>query len=82
MTKTIMGTNAKRRAENVTLPEVLLQDAHVLEVDVSQACEQGLAAAVADAKSQRWLLENQAAFDAWNEYVEQNGIPLAEYRQF
>ena len=39
-------------------------------------------AEVARAKQQRWLEENRPAMDAWNDYVEKNGIPLAEYRQF
>ena len=71
-----------RRATNVTLPEALLREARALKINLSQACERGLAAEVASARRQAWLVENRPAMDAWNEYVEQHGLPLAEYRQF
>ncbi len=71
-----------RRATNVTLPEALLHEARALKVNLSQACERGLAAEVARARQAAWLAENRAAMDAWNDYVEQNGLPLAEFRQF
>ncbi len=70
-----------RRPTNVTLPEALLADARSLEINVSQACEQGVAAAVADAKAQRRLRENHEAMEAWNGYVEQYGVPFAEFSQ-
>ena len=44
--------------------------------------ERGLSAAVREAKAARWLAENRPAMDAWNAYVEQEGLPLAEFRQF
>ncbi|MBS3025357.1 type II toxin-antitoxin system CcdA family antitoxin [Acidiphilium multivorum] len=73
---------SSRRATNVTLPAALLQDARSLGINLSQACEQGVATAVAAARRQRWLDENRAAFQAWNEHVESHGLPLAAYRQF
>ncbi len=77
-----VGKATPRRATNVTLPESLLQEARKLDINVSQACERGLAAEVAATKTQQWLDENRAAMDSWNDYVEQNGLPLAEFRQF
>lgn len=71
-----------RRATNVTLPDGLLQEAKHLEINVSQACERGLAAAVAETRTQRWLRDNGAAMDAWNDHVEAHGLPLGEFRQF
>ncbi|HET9148809.1 MAG TPA: type II toxin-antitoxin system CcdA family antitoxin [Acetobacteraceae bacterium] len=74
--------SAPRRATNITLSEGLLREARELEINVSQACERGLAAEVAQTRAQRWLRENRAAMDAWNDYVERHGLPLAEFRQF
>lgn len=71
-----------RRATNVTLPEPLLRDARALGINLSQACERGLAAAVAERRRARWLDANQAAMEAWNEHVAEHGLPLAAYRQF
>ena len=71
-----------RRAANVTLPEALLREAREMGVNVSQACERGLAAEVAALRRRRWLDENGAAMQAWNEHVERHGLPLAAYRPF
>ena len=71
-----------RRAANVTLPESLIDEAKALGINISAACENGLAASVAEARAAAWLKENRAALDAWNDYVEEHGIPLAEFRQF
>jgi antitoxin CcdA len=66
----------------VTLPETLLHDAREMGINLSQACERGLAAEVADARRQRWLEENKGAMDAWNGHVAEHGLPLAAFRQF
>ncbi len=72
----------KSRATNVTLSEALVGRAKALGVNVSQACEAGLAAQVKAAQAAKWLEENQAAIKSWNRYVEEHGLLLAEYRQF
>lgn len=74
--------SAGRKAANVTLPEPLLAEAKALGVNLSQACERGLAETVAEARARKWLNDNRAGIEAWNEYVEANGVPLAEFRQF
>ena len=71
-----------RRATNVTLPEPLLHEARELGINISQACERGLSAEVTRTRADRWLEENRAAMDAWNDHVERHGLPLAEFRQF
>ncbi|HEY0265438.1 MAG TPA: type II toxin-antitoxin system CcdA family antitoxin [Rhizomicrobium sp.] len=71
-----------RRATNVTLPAALLRDARELGINLSQACERGLAAEVAAARRQRWLAENRESMEAWNAHVAAHGLPLDAYRQF
>lgn len=73
---------APRRATNVTLPEILLREARDMGINLSQACERGLAAAVAEQRRQRWLEENGEAIAAWNDHVAEHGLPLAAFRQF
>ena len=80
MTTDVAATS--RRATNITLPDELLGKARALKINISQVCERGLAAEVAKETRRRWLVENGAAMNAWNEFVETNGLPLAEYRQF
>jgi antitoxin CcdA len=77
----ILETNA-RRATNVTLPEALVAMAKALGVNISQASEAGLAAAVKKAREQKWLEENKAAIEAYNHYVEEHGLTLEKYRTF
>lgn len=78
----VLTTPSARRATNVTLPEALLRDAREMGISLSQACEHGLAQAVAEGRRRRWLEENWEAIDAWNGHVAQHGLPLAAYRQF
>jgi antitoxin CcdA len=71
-----------RKATNVSLPENLVAQAKQLNVNVSQACERGLAQAVAKTRAERWMEENREAIESSNAYVEKYGLPLAKYRQF
>ena len=75
-------SSASRRPTNVTLSEALLAEARELKINVSQACERGLSAAVSETRARHWLADNRAAMDAWNEHVERHGLPLADFRQF
>jgi antitoxin CcdA len=71
-----------RRPTNVTLPVDLVNEAKKLRVNVSQACESGLARSVAEARRTRWLEENEEAFRAHSEMIEREGLILDEFRQF
>ncbi len=71
-----------RRPTNVTLPVELVAEAKALQVNLSQACESGLARSVAEARRARWLDENKEAIDAYNERVEREGLILEQYRRF
>ena len=71
-----------RRPTNVTLPVELVAEAKALQVNVSQACESGLAQAVMAARRLRWLEENKAAIEAHNTMIERDGPILDEFRQF
>lgn len=72
----------QRRATNVSLPADLIDEARRLGINISQACERGLEAQVRQSLREAWLEENLPALEAWNEWVRENGIPYAEYRQF
>ena len=71
-----------RRPTNVSLPEALTADARSLGINISQACERGLAREVAEVRARRWLKENERALASSNEYVEEHGLPLANLRPF
>ncbi len=71
-----------RRATNLSLPADLIEEARRLQINISQACEKGLEAEVKKSREELWLAQNLPALEAWNEWVRENGIPYAEYRQF
>ncbi len=82
-----MGNGSRSGAEpkrplNVSVSRSLVDEARALEINISQACERGLAREIAEARSRRWRDENRAAIEASNAYVEREGLPLARYRQF
>ena len=73
---------SNRRATSLTMDRQLLDDARALGVNVSRAAEAGLTRALKEAREAAWKRENAGAFAYWNAYVEENGLPLADLRQF
>lgn len=73
---------AKRQPTNVSLDSELVEAAKELGVNLSRACERGLAEQVSSARRERWLAENREAIESSNRYVEEHGLPLARYRLF
>jgi antitoxin CcdA len=71
-----------RRPTNVSLAAELIEEAKALDINISQACEKGLAAEVKKAREDKWIEQNWEAIQYWNRYVEENGLPLAKYRMF
>lgn len=71
-----------RRATNISLPTDLIEEAKRLDINISKACQQGLEQQVSKSRAERWIEENREAIDYWNAWVEENGLPLARYRQF
>ncbi len=67
-----------KKATNVTLDQAMLEDAKALGINISQAAEAGVRAAVREA----WIEENRESMEAWNKWVEENGLPLEEFRMF
>ncbi|MBW9088767.1 type II toxin-antitoxin system CcdA family antitoxin [Rhizobium wenxiniae] len=76
-----MPTSA-RKAANLSLDSELLSQARELDINLSRAAEDGIAKAVKAERERRWLEENADAIQAYNEYIEKNGLPLEEYRTF
>lgn len=71
-----------RRPTNVSLAAELIDEAKQLDINISQACEKGLAAEVKKARDDKWIEDNWAAIEYWNDYTAKNGLPLAKYRMF
>lgn len=71
----------RKRPTNISLDVELVEAARALEINVSQACERGLAAEVRAAREASWLAGNRAALEGWNDWIEANGMPYDEFRQ-
>lgn len=71
-----------RKAANLSIDSALLSEAKSLSVNVSRAAEAGIADAVRKEKERLWKEENREALESSNRWVEENGLPLAKYRQF
>lgn len=71
-----------KKPTNVSLNAALVEEARKLGINVSEACQAGLAAEVKQARETAWKEENRAAIESWNEYTRKHGLPLAKYRLF
>ena len=66
------------KGESASLPQMLLDEAARLNVDVAGRDEKQVREAVRKA----WVEENREAIEAWNAWVDTHGIPLERYRAF
>ncbi len=73
---------ADRRSTSLTLDRELLDEAKELGVNISRAAEAGVLAAVKAERARRWKIDNAEAVAAYNKWIEENGIPLSQYRKF
>jgi len=71
-----------RKPTNLSLDATLVSTAKDLGINLSRACERGLSEEIAKERRRRWLEENAEAIAWSNAYVEENGLPLADLRQF
>lgn len=82
MTRVREENTPYRRPTNVSLDARLVEDAKALGINVSRASEEGLVREIKAERQRRWLDENKEAIDEYNEWVRNNELPLAKYRQF
>ncbi len=80
MTRT--ATCGQRKPTNVSLPVDVYEQARGLGINFSRTCEQALREAIRAEEGRRWAEENAEFIRHTNEWVEKNGLPLAEYRMF
>lgn len=71
-----------KKATHVSLAETLIAETKALRINVSQAAEADLARVVAEMRSEHWLMENMAAIESSNAYVDKHGLPLDKFRMF
>ena len=82
MTIAQFDTAAPKKATNLSINADLLRQAKELNINISQAVEQHLAALVREARRQQWLLENNGAINAYNQRIESQGVFSDSLRRF
>ncbi|MGF6919846.1 type II toxin-antitoxin system CcdA family antitoxin [Paraburkholderia sp. 40] len=76
------STGGARKATNVTLPVDVYERARNLGINFSRTCEQALREAIQAEEGRRWAEEHAEFIRHTNQWVEENGLPLAQYRTF
>jgi antitoxin CcdA len=70
------------RPTNLSLSAALVDEAKELGINISLAAAAGLEEAVRKRRAERWLEENGAALETYNQFVDKHGLPLGKFRLF
>lgn len=73
---------APKRPANLSVNGDLLNKARELDINLSATLEQALVVALRKKLEARWLAENSAAIDAYNDHVEKRGVFSDGLRSF
>jgi len=76
------NTLAPKKAANLSINADLLTKAKQMDINLSATLEQALIDALKKKLRDQWLVENQAAIEAYNEHVEEHGVFSDELRTF
>lgn len=71
-----------KKATNITLSADVLAEAKALNINISQACDRYLRDLVRGEREKRWQEEHAEFIAAYNQSLEQDGLPLDEWRSF
>ncbi|RYD49168.1 MAG: post-segregation antitoxin CcdA [Sphingomonadales bacterium] len=74
--------SGKRKPVNLSLDTGIVEAAREAGINLSQVSEKAIRDAAKAERDRKWAEDNRERLEAWNAWVEQNGIPLSEYRQF
>ncbi len=73
---------ALRKSTSMTLDRGMLDEARALGINISQAAEQGVRAAIRAERARLWKAENAGAVADYNAMIEADGLPLGGFRKF
>jgi antitoxin CcdA len=74
--------NITKKATNLTLSIDVIEDAKLLGINISKACDEFLRDFIREEKTRKWQLEHADYFARSNQIVEERGLPLDEWRNF
>jgi len=70
----------RKRSVNVSIRVELADEAREFGTNMSAVLESALEDRHRDLRRQKWRDENRAAIEAWNAWVEENGVPFEDLR--
>ena len=71
-----------KKATNITLSSDVLEDAKKFGINISQTCDAYLRELVKKERERHWLVEHAEYIAAHNQTIEEEGLPLEQYRSF
>lgn len=71
-----------RKATNITLSADVLTEAKALGINISKSCDDFLRDLVARERASRWRADHAEFIEAYNRTVEEERLPLEEWRAF
>ncbi len=77
-----MSETVAKKATNITLSVDVLIEAKALGINISQTCDQYLRELVRSERERRWQQDNAEFISAYNQTIEQEGLPLDSWRSF
>ncbi len=75
-------TRAPKRATNLSINSDLLSKARKLNINLSATLENALTEELKSRQREQWLEENTRAIQAYNDFVEKEGVFSEEIRGF
>jgi antitoxin CcdA len=73
---------APKKSANLSINAELLQQAKLLNINLSQTLEQRLAEIIRQAQRDQWLNENKGALEDYNRRIETRGVFGDKLRRF
>ncbi len=75
-------SNITKKATNLTLSIEVIEDAKLLGINISKACDEFLRGLIREEKTRKWQQEHADYVARSNQIVEERGLPLEEWRSF
>lgn len=74
------SVKARKRPLNVSIRADLVEEAKAFGTNVSAVLERALETEHRERRRETWRTKNRQAIDAWNRWIEENGVPFEELR--
>lgn len=79
---TLYPNKTLKKATNLTLNAEVLEEAKKLGINISKACNAFLETLVKQEKERRWKVDHSEFITSYNKTIENEGLPLDQWRTF